>query len=269
MMHAPGAMPSAREELGPGSRVMSTPSGSHLLPQESSEEASAAAAVDPDTLRRSRVIHFDLKPANILLTKERVVKITDFGLSKIMENSKPLEKGTDSGSDSGSSSGTSRGAGGKKGKGSIKMASADMSDIDETMSASAIAMSQHHASEMSSMELTSPGAGTYWYLPPECFRFGGPTPPRISDKVDVWSLGVIFFQMIYGKRPFGEGLTQEQIYRDKVIVNAGSVEFPSKPAISSEALAFIRRCLEPDQAKRPSVRELSRDPYLRKKLSGK
>lgn len=45
-----------------------------------------------------------------------------------------------------------------------------------------------------SMELTSQGAGTYWYLPPECFAKGD-APPRISSKVDVWSLGVIFYQV--------------------------------------------------------------------------
>ncbi len=31
------------------------------------------------------------------------------------------------------------------------------------------------------MELTSQGAGTYWYLPPECFRLGS-TPPVITNK---------------------------------------------------------------------------------------
>ena len=31
------------------------------------------------------------------------------------------------------------------------------------------------------MELTSQGAGTYWYLPPECFETG-PRPPLISNK---------------------------------------------------------------------------------------
>ena len=31
--------------------------------------------------------------------------------------------------------------------------------------------------EGTSMELTSQGAGTYWYLPPECFA-KGPEPPR-------------------------------------------------------------------------------------------
>jgi serine/threonine protein kinase len=31
------------------------------------------------------------------------------------------------------------------------------------------------------MELTSQGAGTYWYLPPECFQLGA-QPPTISNK---------------------------------------------------------------------------------------
>eukprot|EP00957_Ditylum_brightwellii_P043371 3288539-Ditylum_brightwellii.AAC.1 len=40
------------------------------------------------------------------------------------------------------------------------------------------------------------GLGTYWYLPPECFGL----QPKISNKVDVWATGVIFYQMLYGKR---------------------------------------------------------------------
>lgn len=31
------------------------------------------------------------------------------------------------------------------------------------------------------MELTSQGAGTYWYLPPECFQLGS-RPPVITNK---------------------------------------------------------------------------------------
>lgn len=36
--------------------------------------------------------------------------------------------------------------------------------------------------EASALELTSQGAGTYWYLPPECFELG-PRPPLISSRV--------------------------------------------------------------------------------------
>lgn len=56
---------------------------------------------------------------------------------------------------------------------------------------------QKELDESGNMELTSQGAGTYWYLPPECFFTGG-RPPKISSKVDVWSVGVIFYQCVFG-----------------------------------------------------------------------
>lgn len=39
----------------------------------------------------------------------------------------------------------------------------------------------------------------YRYLPPECFVVGK-DPPKISNKVDVWSVGVIFYQSLYGRK---------------------------------------------------------------------
>lgn len=105
------------------------------------------------------------------------------------------------------------------------------------------------------------GAGTYWYLPPECFETGH--APRISSKVDVWSAGVIFFQMLYGRRPFGHDLSQEKILREETILRAArSVDFPAKPAVSAEAKAFIRRCLTYSQADRWDAHAAAADPYL-------
>lgn len=149
-----------------------------------------------------RIIHYDLKPANILFNSVGVAKITDFGLSKIVEE------------ESGSQG----------------------------------------------MELTSQGAGTYWYLPPECFDLN--KVPLISSKVDVWSVGVIYYQMLFGKRPFGHNQCQEQLVREDTIVNARKVEFPTRPSVSLEAKEFMRRCLTYDQADRPDVLTAAQDPYL-------
>ncbi|KAL3766982.1 hypothetical protein ACHAWO_004956 [Cyclotella atomus] len=130
--------------------------------------------------RRQGIIHYDLKPGNILFDGDGRAKITDFGLSKIVSDEL----------------------------------------IDE------------------GMELTSQGAGTYWYLPPECFLMDQDV--RISNKVDVWSIGVIYFQMLFGRRPFGDGESQDKVLRNQTMLNATEVNFPSKPMISEGAKDFIR-----------------------------
>ncbi|KAK3149338.1 hypothetical protein QOZ80_3AG0216050 [Eleusine coracana subsp. coracana] len=152
--------------------------------------------------RAQKIIHYDLKPGNVLFDEVGVAKVTDFGLSKIVED------------DVGSQG----------------------------------------------MELTSQGAGTYWYLPPECFDLS--KTPFISSKVDVWSAGVMFYQMLFGRRPFGHDQTQERILREDTIINARRVEFPSKPAVSNEAKDLIRRCLSYNQSERPDVLTIAQDPYL-------
>jgi len=154
---------------------------------------------------RRAIIHYDLKPGNILFDSHGDAKITDFGLSKIVED---LADGPD-------------------------------------------------------IELTSQGAGTYWYLPPECFMVGAKDAPRISSKVDVWSVGVIFYQMLYGKRPFGEGQTQEQLLHRSTMLKATNVEFDEKPKVSEHAKDFIRTCLTHRMGERPDVLGLCRHPYLR------
>ena len=81
----------------------------------------------------NKIIHYDLKPENIIFNNMEV-KISDFGLAKIVE-----------------------------------------SNTDK-------------------VQLTSQGVGTYWYLPPECFE--DRKNVDISSKVDIWSVGVILFEML-------------------------------------------------------------------------
>ncbi|XP_029932997.1 serine/threonine-protein kinase tousled-like 2 isoform X2 [Myripristis murdjan] len=157
---------------------------------------------------RPPIIHYDLKPGNILLVNGTAcgeIKITDFGLSKIMDDD-------------------------------------SYNSVD-------------------GMELTSQGAGTYWYLPPECFVVGK-EPPKISNKVDVWSVGVIFYQSLYGRKPFGHNQSQQDILQENTILKATEVQFPPKPVVTTEAKAFIRRCLAYRKEDRVDVLQLASDPFL-------
>lgn len=158
------------------------------------------AALNYLNAQAEKIIHYDLKPHNIMLN-DGEIKITDFGLSKIMDPS------------------------------------------------------------MTNMELTSQGVGTYWYLPPECFETGSGVP-KISSKVDVWSAGVIFFELLYGQKPFGHNISQEKLVTDQIISRATAVAFPMKPSVSTECKEFIMRCLEYRQEDRWDVPDAYASQYL-------
>jgi len=68
--------------------------------------------------------------------------------------------------------------------------------------------------------------------------------------------------MLFGRRPFGHDLSQEQILHSGTIRNAQSVEFPAKPSISAECRGFIQRCLAYRQADRPDVSTAAADPWM-------
>jgi tousled-like kinase len=149
--------------------------------------------------RENAVIHYDLKPANILFDDEGRVKVTDFGLSKVVE------------------------------------------------------------SDVTALELTSQGTGTYYYAAPETFKRGRTV--LITPSVDTWSLGIIFYEMLYGQRPFGMAVSQQVFAAHNEALFAEELQFPGSVKVSDAARDFITICLERDPSRRPNLDQLMTTKY--------
>jgi serine/threonine protein kinase/Tol biopolymer transport system component len=137
------------------------------------------------------IVHRDLKPENLFLTRDGRLKILDFGLAKLREDSR------------------------------------NVGSEDETATR------------------TRPGVvlGTSAYLSPEQAR-GLPVDPRC----DIFTLGVVLYEMLAGRRPFAGGTTAElmaAILREDPPA-LGSVD----ERIPRGLARIVQRCLEKDPNER-------------------
>lgn len=141
-------------------------------------------------LPTGKVHHCDLKPANLLI-KDGIIKISDFGLAKLI--------------------------------------------LPDTY--------QYYN-----------GGGTLYYQPPECLK-----PKRnllITDKIDIWSLGCILYEMIFCERPFQFNYLEK--CSKELLVNKmkRGLSYPKiNQHISKITLNYIEYLLNFDHECRPSIEE--------------
>lgn len=83
--------------------------------------------------------------------------------------------------------------------------------------------------------------GTPMYMSPEALKHN-----QYSPKSDIWSLGAMYYELIYGTTPFHASTEKELCER----ITHDSVNFPSTPFVSQLSKDFIRQCLEVDTRKR-------------------
>jgi serine/threonine-protein kinase len=158
------------------------------------------------------IVHRDMKPENIMIRSDGVVKVLDFGLAKL------TEKGDEE---------TPRGG--------------------EQNQPSTLSLRQPV-----SLSFTSPGMimGTVTYMSPEQAR-GEP----VDARTDVWSLGVILYEMVSRDAPF-TGETHRQ-----VIASILENDFPPLgPSIPREVKQIIARSLTKDlDARYENAGEMAND----------
>ncbi|KAK9376102.1 kinase-like domain-containing protein [Lipomyces chichibuensis] len=146
------------------------------------------------------IIHRDIKPANLLMTREGVVKISDFGVSFI----------------------------------------SGLSGEDDEL------------------ELAKTAGTPAFFAPELCYNDPDLPRPQITNKIDIWALGVTLFCLLYGRCPF----TADNEFELFNVIATDPLLFPETPNVPESAKNLLRNLLEKDPEKRMSIDEIKRDPWV-------
>ena len=105
--------------------------------------------------------------------------------------------------------------------------------------------------------------GTTYTIAPEVFK------QCYDERCDVWSVGVVIFILLSGRRPFetsGVVYSDQEVRESSMIANILMARYnflhESWDSISEEAIYFIKMCLEPNYHLRESIEAVSQHEWI-------
>ena len=143
-------------------------------------------------LQSHHILHRDLKPQNILVNDDEVVKISDFGFAKVSASN----------------------------------------DLSLTLCGSPI------------------------YMAPEIIKY-----KKYNNKTDIWSIGIIIFQLIFGITPYPKALNHLQLI---YLTDNEPIVFPNTTPISASLTDLLQRILVKDPKIRIDWVDLFNHPWFHK-----
>lgn len=115
------------------------------------------------------------------------------------------------------------------------------------------------------VDVTRTKLGTPITMAPELLSSNGNS---YTSKADLWSIGVCFYQILYGKTPF-EAKSYEEL-KEKVKTMSGSnLKFPKDVVVSSECKDLLVRLLQYDATNRIEWKEFFNHPLFEMHSKGK
>lgn len=167
-----------------------------------------------DEAHSAAIVHRDIKPDNVMIRANGLVKILDFGIAKLSETT------------------------------AVEV-------ISETSNGNVKAFAAAHSSILKTM--TSAGAiiGTAGYMSPEQARGA-----EIDTRTDIFSFGVLVYEMLSGKLPF-EGETATETI---AAITGKEPKSLDDSAIPPEIEKIIAKCLRKDRKERyQTIKEVFND----------
>ena len=100
--------------------------------------------------------------------------------------------------------------------------------------------------------------GSPLYIAPEILDRCG----CYGNKVDVWSSGVVLFELLCGYPPFGQGTTSVREVLRAIRMDKPNKADPAWELVSGEAQDFVEKLMTKNPQERPSAREALLHPWM-------